>query len=169
MSDHATPTPPHGDEPLAAAYRYAAARCAKSECCRADLLPRLVGRGLTAAQAEQVLDRLAREGYIDESRYARAYTADKFRFSRWGRVKIRYMLRLKGIDEADIGAALATIEDEEYASALADFLKAKRTVTRGADGRAVREKVARAAIARGYEPQLVFARLGDDDSPAPLL
>lgn len=152
---------PLADDVLAAACRYAAARCAKSECCRSDLLPKLMGRGLSAAQAGRVLDWLAREGYVDEARYARAYVADKFRFSRWGRVKIRYMLRLKGIDEHTIGAALATIGEEEYAAALSEFLASRRAATRGGDGRAVRVKVARAAIARGFEPSLVFGRLGE--------
>ena len=55
------------------AYRYATGRCARAELCRADLRPKLLARGLAPDAAEALLDRLEREHYIDERRYAAAF------------------------------------------------------------------------------------------------
>ncbi len=142
------------------ALRRLSARCAQKEHCLSELRKKLSATALTRAEGEEVLARLCDEGFVDEGRYARAFASDKLRFDRWGRVKIRYALRQKGVAEADIDAALAGTDEEEYRAALDAFLKAK---CHGAAfppcGYAERQKLARAAISRGYEPHLVFERL----------
>lgn len=149
-------------------YAWATALCARSERCRSDLATKLRQRGCPADEARQLLDRLEDEGYIDEARYARAFVADKFRFDRWGRIKIRHQLAAKGISAAVIAEALDQIDDDEYLAALTAFITARlgRSEEPGNEqaadpaGRyALRQKVARAAINRGYEPHLVFDRL----------
>ena len=64
--------------------------------------------------------------YIDERRYARAYVNDKVRFSHWGRIKIRAMLRMQHISDADINEALEDIDIQQYMEVLADVIAAKR-------------------------------------------
>ena len=103
--------------------------------------------------------RLEAESYIDEARYARAFVNDKFRFDHWGRIKIRYALRQKGVSDFDTDDALALIDDDDYRQALADFIASRRRTTKGDTPYAVNQKIARAAITRGFEPQMVFDAL----------
>lgn len=147
-------------------YNWATALCARSERCRSDLAAKLRLRGCPSAEATALLDRLEREGFIDEERFARAFVADKFRFDRWGRIKISQHLRLKGISSATISEALGQIDEEEYLKALTAFITSRTARATGdaepsdpAEAYAIRQKVARAAISRGYEPHLVFSRL----------
>lgn len=140
-------------------YAWAAARCARQECSRRDISTKLVGKGATAAEAREVVDRLVSEGFIDDARYARAFVADKFRFEHWGRVKISYMLHLKGLPDNVVGEALQQIDEAQYAETLKDFLEGKLRTVRAATPYALRQKVARAAISRGFEPDLVFQAL----------
>ncbi len=142
------------------AYRRLSARCAQKEHCLSELRTKLSAAALTHAEAEEVLQRLCDEGFVDESRYARAFASDKLRFDRWGRVKIRYALRQKGVAEALIEDALDAADEDEYRAALDAFLKGKcRGEAFPPQEYAARQKLARAAISRGYEPHLVFARL----------
>ena len=140
-------------------YAWAAARCARQECSRRDISTKLVGKGATAAEAREVVDRLVGEGFIDDARYARAFVADKFRFEHWGRIKISYMLHLKGLPDNVVDEALQQIDEAQYAETLKDFLEGKLRTVRAATPYALRQKVARAAISRGFEPDLVFQAL----------
>ena len=140
-------------------YAWAAARCVRQECSRRDISTKLVGKGATAAEAREVVDRLVGEGFIDDARYARAFVADKFRFEHWGRVKISYMLHIKGLPDNVVDEALQQIDEAQYAETLKDFLEGKLRTVRAATPYALRQKVARAAISRGFEPDLVFQAL----------
>lgn len=138
---------------------YASALCARKEYCRSEIAAKLRSKGAAPDETEQLLQHLEREGFIDEARYARAFVADKFRFDHWGRVKMRYQLLRKGVSDCDIDAALEEIDEKQYRQALADFVKSRRQTTAEEDPFRTSQKIARAAISRGYEPNLVFNAL----------
>ena len=75
--------------------------------------------------AEKVVAELVREKYIDDSRFARAYTRDKLRFSKWGPEKI-----LRGLGDAGVERSIAeeAVNSEENLSleVLRELLSKKR-------------------------------------------
>lgn len=146
-------------------YSWAAALCARSEKCRNDIMTKLRLKGVTSGEAVEITDRLELEGFIDEARYAHAFAADKLRFDHWGRIKIRHHLMAKGIDATLIDEVLADVIDEaDYRTALSVFIKERqRRILPDEDGYKAAQKVARAAINRGYEPYLVFECLHLDN------
>ncbi len=143
-------------------YSWATSRCSQKEYCRSDIAQKLRTKGATSAEIEALLERLETERYIDEERYARAFVSDKFRFDHWGRIKIAYSLRQKGINAHTIEDALAQIDDDDYHQSLADFIASRRRTTKADSPYALNQKIARAAITRGFEPQMVFDALGED-------
>lgn len=144
-------------------YAWAAARCAAKEYCRAEMVKKLTDKGATPEQVDEVMRRLVEERYLDEERYARAFVNDKFRFEHWGRIKMRYALRQKNISSNTIDDALEQISDDDYRTALSDFIAGRRRTTKGTSAYAVNQKIARAAITRGFEPSLVFGMLKVED------
>jgi len=140
-------------------FSYASSLCARKEHCRSEIAAKLRQKGAAPDETEQLLQRLEREGFIDEARYARAFALDKFRFDRWGRVKIRYQLLRKGVGDCDIEAALNEIDERQYRQALADFIKSRRDTSAEDEPLKATQKIARAAISRGYETNLVFNTL----------
>lgn len=145
-------------------YLWAARRCSVKEYCRSEIVSKLLAKGAAADDVQAVVERLEKENYLNEERYVRAFVADKFRFDRWGRNKIVQALRQKGIAQNAIADALAeTVTDEDYSAALRDFLAAKLRTTKADTPYAQRQKVARSAISRGFEPHLVFSQLSLDD------
>ena len=148
------------------AYRYATGRCARAELCRADLRPKLLARGLASDAAEALLDRLERERYIDERRYAAAFVHDKVTNNRWGRHKVRQALRLKGIGAEAVREALAAVDADAYAAGLDALLTSKLRTVRAANDYERRMKLLRFAASRGFEPEwaaeVVDRLVGDD-------
>lgn len=138
-----------------------ASHCAATECCTADIRRKLLAKGCTADEAQKVLDYLVEESFIDEERFAHAFVADKFRFAHWGRIKIRFSLREKGISAEAIDNALAAIDDEEYAATIANFLQSKEASVKASSPYELKQKLARSAVSRGFEPSLVFRLLGE--------
>lgn len=144
-----------------AAYADMTARCARAEHCRADILASLRRRGLTAETADAIADRLKREGYLDESRYARAFAHDRLRYNGWGRLKIRAALHARGLGAHDIRDALDALDPQEYADALAQALAAKSRSLGPLPPRERREKLLRFLLGRGFEADRVVSLVGD--------
>ena len=105
------------------ALHRAAALCSSSEHCIADIREKLSRWGIGEPDARTIVERLVQERFIDEGRYAIAFAKDKFRFSGWGRIKIRYALQQKRIGNSDIVNALSLIDEEAYTTRLADLLE----------------------------------------------
>lgn len=140
-------------------YLWATSRCAQKEHCRSEMGAKLKTKGASPDEVTSILNRLEAESYINEARYAAAFASDKFRFDHWGRTKIRYALRQKGIPDHTADEAMECIPGEAYQAALAAFIAAKRANTKAPTAYGVNQKIARAAIAKGYEPSLVFSAL----------
>lgn len=133
-------------------YSYAANLCARREYCAADITQLLYRHKVEADEIEAIVKRLIDERFIDHERYVRAFVNDKFRFAHWGRIKMRYALRQKGIDDSLINRAFdEMIREEDYQQAVTDFVNARLKTTRGRTPYEVRQKVMRAALSRGFE------------------
>lgn len=121
--------------------------------------------GAEKPDIESIINHLVKEGFIDESRYARAFVHDKVRFAKWGRVKIAQALWQKRIPQDITDAALESIEDDEYLAALRDVVKAKFRMVKGATEYERKMKTMRSVCSRGYEPALVRKLLDLSDLP----
>lgn len=137
-------------------YQWATLRCSQKEYCLSELSKKMQTKGATMQQIERILERLIQEKYVDESRYANAFVSDKIRFDHWGRVKIRYALQQKGIASSLIDEAISNICTSDYQEVLQDFIHQRLKTTKGKSTYDINQKVARAAISRGFEAQLVF-------------
>ncbi len=128
-----------------------AAKCSVSEQCLSDIEAKLSRYDLTEEERTHILRHLMEEKYVDDRRYAEAYVKDKYRFNKWGRIKIAQGLRMKGIDTETIKSAMGAIDEEEYMDILRDLIKAKRRSTRGSSEYEINGKLIRFATGRGFE------------------
>ncbi|HBZ34331.1 MAG TPA: RecX family transcriptional regulator, partial [Bacteroidales bacterium] len=58
--------------------------CAKAERCEQDIRRKLMLWNVTQNEAQNIIDELKKDGFIDEKRYCSAYIHDKIMFSKWG-------------------------------------------------------------------------------------
>lgn len=128
--------------------------CAASEQCSADIRGKILKQGFTVEESERMIRYLQQNGYLDDSRYARAYAVDKVRFSGWGRLKVRIGLKGKGLDDSIVSQALDYIPALDYMEVLMKTLVSK---ARRLDLSDVidRQKLYRQMASRGFESQLI--------------
>ena len=138
------------------AFLRLATMCARCEQAEGDLRRKLHDWGLAQTDASAVIQRLKQERYLNNGRFARAYCRDKLRFNGWGRIKIEYMLRGKGIEQENIDAALGEIDEQQYADILHEVLAAKAKTLSGKPQEQARAALMRFAASRGFEPALIF-------------
>jgi regulatory protein len=140
-----------------------AAKCSVSEQCMSDIEAKLSRYDLTEEERTRILRHLVEEKYIDDRRYAEAFVRDKYRFNKWGRIKIAQGLRMKGIDSETISTAMKAIDEAEYLDILRDLIKAKRKSTRGKNDYEINGKLVRFATGRGFEYAAIRQCMGTDD------
>lgn len=141
------------------AFLQLATLCARSEQAEGDLRKKLQSWGINNGDADSIISRLKQERYLDNERYARAYCRDKLRFNGWGRLKISFMLRGKGIEQEFIDQALAEIDDQQYANVLEDIITNKAKTLNGKDSEHKRAALLRFATSRGFETNLIFSAI----------
>ena len=129
--------------------------CSGAEHCCFEVRTMLQRHEAESGDIDRILKHLIKEGYIDESRYARAFVHDKVRFAKWGRVKIAQALWQKRIPQDVADSALATIDEDEYMTALNDVAQSRYRAAKGAKEYERKMKAMKSVCSRGYEPQLV--------------
>lgn len=132
--------------------------CSKAEYCRQDVYRKALKDLEGDAQAAQeVVEDLVRERYVDDARYAAAFAREKASLQGWGPVKIRFQLRGKGISDGDISTALAEIDSAKADARLEKLLQEKRRTLEGDPQ--CRLKLIKFALSRGYDYDAVEAAL----------
>ncbi|MFQ8826464.1 MAG: RecX family transcriptional regulator [Alistipes sp.] len=125
--------------------------CAKNERSISDVRRSLARWGVPSEQQQPIIDRLVRERFIDEARYAEAYVREKLNLSRWGVRKIRAALRAKRIPEQTIDEALAQADPQKLGSKLEETLRRKMQGIRTASDYQMRGKLLRYGAGLGFD------------------
>lgn len=124
--------------------------CARSEQCEFDIMTKLARAGASREEADEIINFLKDNKFLDNSRYARAFVNDKVRFAGWGRMKIRAGLLAKRVSSGDIAQALEQIDEAEYEEALMRVAETKSKGLNLSDYRQ-RQKFYRSMMSRGFE------------------
>lgn len=113
---------------------------------------------LSEEETAQLLERLRTDRFLSERRFAESFSRGKFRSNRWGRHKIRYALRQKGLEDQDIRHGLDEIPEAEYRAALYELLEKKQTRLKPSLSLIERrQRLLQYARQKGYETDLVRA------------
>lgn len=145
------------------AYLTLAALCAQAEHCQWEMTERMRRWELTEEAQARVMERLTKERYVDDERYARAFVKDKVRYNKWGRRKVEQALWQKRIDEDIRQRVLDEVDDEEYLSVLRPLLKQKRRSTKASSDYELNQKLMRFALGRGFTFDIIRQCLDVDD------
>ena len=145
------------------AYLQLAALCAQAEHCQQEMRDKMRRWELDETVQNRIIDRLIKERYVDDERYARAFVKDKIRYNKWGRRKVQQGLWQKHIDAEIQQRVLDEIDEKEYLDVLRPLLKQKRKSIRAANDYELNQKLARFALSRGFTFDLIRQCLDIDD------
>ena len=132
------------------AYLQLATLCAQAEHCEQEMRDKMKRWEIDETVQNRIIDRLVKERYIDNERYARAFVKDKIRYNKWGRRKVQQALWMKRIDNDIQQRVLDEIDDKEYLDVLRPLLKQKRKSTKAANDYELNQKLVRFALGRGF-------------------
>jgi regulatory protein len=131
--------------------------CAYQERSHLEVKKKLYDYGLFRSEVEELLAHLVTEGFLNEERFARAFAGGKFRMKKWGRIKIVHELESKGVSKNCIKAGLKEIDPVQYEETLRTLLEVKYRQIDDDNLFVMRDKSAKYAIQKGYEPDLVWS------------
>ncbi len=129
--------------------------CSRAEHCVYDVSEKLRAMDADEACIEDVVQRLVELDFINELRYAQAFVSDKFRFNKWGKVKIAHALRQKKVASDIIQQALEEIDDAAYESTLLQLIATKQKKQKGTTAQ-LQAAVVRFALSRGFEYEVIM-------------
>ena len=136
-----------------------AALCSRSEQCVPDIRKKIRALGSNRETEEQIIARLKQENFLSDTRYAQSFAAEKFKINKWGRIKIRYYLKMKGLSDGDIEAGLEVIDHGEYVVLLVKTMKEKAKSLKKVEKYQKMGQVIRFTQGRGFEPELIHRHL----------
>ncbi|RFS15564.1 regulatory protein RecX [Emticicia sp. C21] len=131
--------------------------CAYQERTQAEVREKLQKLGVDGDEADEIIVYLIEENYLNEGRFAKIFAGSKFRVKHWGRTKILYELKARKLSEHSIREGLAEIDDEDYIETLRTLIeKKKRELRSEKQPLVLKQKLARYAISKGFEGDLVW-------------
>ena len=145
------------------AYLQLAALCAQAEHCQQEMRDKMRRWELDETVQNRIIDRLIKERYVDDERYARAFVKDKIRYNKWGRRKVQQALWQKHIDADVQQRVLDEIDEKEYLDILRPLLKQKRKNIKAESDYELNQKLVRFALGRGFGFDIIRQCLNVDD------
>ena len=145
------------------AYLTLAALCAQAEHCQWEMTEKMRRWELSDEAQARVMERLVKERYVDDERYARAFVKDKVRYNKWGRRKVEQALWQKHIDDIIRQRVLDEVDDDEYLSVLRPLLQQKRKATKAQSEYELNQKLIRFALSRGFTFDIIRQCLEVED------
>jgi regulatory protein len=143
------------------ALNKAMAICAAREMCNSDINQKLISWGIKSEDADKILIFLTQGKFIDEERFAVAFVKDKFRYNKWGKIKIGSALKMKRIPDEIIRKAFESINDEEYINLLKNIIDRHKRTVKAKNQFDLKGKLLRHCLGKGFESHLVYDLLND--------
>ena len=137
--------------------------CAYQERSQQEVRDKLYDYGLHRNEVEPMISRLITENFLNEERFAVAFAGGKFRQLGWGRTKIKLALKQKKVSDYCIRKALAAIDDKAYSKKLEQIIHRRSKEEKEKNPVRRNYKLAQYAISRGFEPDLVWDLLRNND------
>jgi len=133
----------------------AASYCSISEHCVSDVETKLIAWDVSPDDRKKIIVRLKKDDFINEQRFCNAFVKDKFRYNKWGKVKISLVLKAKGLSSEMIDSAISLIDEGEYDEMLAAILKTKLPTISYEYEYEKQGKLFRFAQSRGFELSVI--------------
>jgi regulatory protein len=144
-------------EPLIKAANF----CAYQERTHKEVRKKLGELEVLGDDAEEIITYLIENNYLNEERFARVFAGSKFRQKKWGRIKIRQELKMRGMSEYCLKAGMSEIDGDDYMITLQEIIEKKSKDIKDSNKLIVRQKLVKFALSKGFENDLVFDVVGN--------
>jgi len=134
--------------------------CSYQERCKNEVTEKLLRLGVDKLEQDNILNYLIKNNYINEERFAIAFTQGKFRIKNWGKVKILIELKRRKIEANLIAIAISQISDLDYQNMFNKLsLKKFNSLNGSLDSR--KRKFINYLSYRGWEYDLIIRKVSE--------
>ncbi|HEY1040894.1 MAG TPA: regulatory protein RecX [Bacteroidia bacterium] len=137
--------------------------CAYQERSQQEARDKLYEYGLWPEAVESIIADLITQNFLNEERFAIAFTGGKFRIKKWGRVKIKIALKQKRVSDYCIKKALQEIDEDEYMKTLEQVIAKKSRELQEKNPIKRKYKLLQYAYSRGFEQDLILDVMKDSE------
>ena len=134
--------------------------CLYQERCIKEVKNKLFSLKVRSKSANDIIEYLIDNDYLNEERYAKVFIQGKLRIKKWGRIKLKYELRLKGVDIKIINKHIKQINEEDYIKYFNEFSTNKIKFLKGSTDQKKRSFINYFTY-RGWENKLIYEKLKD--------
>jgi regulatory protein len=133
--------------------------CAYQERCISEIKQKMKDLLVGESDHPIYLAWLAENNYLNEARFVELYVRSKFNQKNWGRNKIMFELKKKGIPDSMLSNAWDDIDEADYISQLTKILHKKKAELKAGTSQQKYQKCYAFALSKGYESSLIVAHL----------
>ena len=134
--------------------------CLYQDRCVMEVKNKLYSFKVSSQLVENIVEYLIDNDYLNEERYTKIFIQGKLRIKKWGRIKLKYELRSKGIDIKTINEHINQINEEDYMNYFNEFSTSKIKFLKGTKDQKKRSFINYFTY-RGWENNLIYQKLRD--------
>ena len=134
--------------------------CLYQDRCIKEVKNKLYSFKVSSQLVENIVEYLIDNDYLNEERYTKMFLQGKLRIKKWGRIKLKYELKSKGIDIKIINEHINQINEEDYIEYFNEFSTNKIKFLKGTLDQKKRSFINYFTY-RGWENDLIYQKLRD--------
>ena len=134
--------------------------CLYQDRCIKEVKNKLYSFKVRSQLVENIVEYLIDNDYLNEERYTKMFIQGKLRIKKWGRIKLKYELKSKGIDIKIINEHINQINEEDYIEYFNEFSTNKIKFLKGTLDQKKRSFINYFTY-RGWENDLIYQKLRD--------
>jgi regulatory protein len=133
--------------------------CAYQERCVSEIKQKMKVLLVDESDHKAYLSWLLENNYLNEARFVELFVRSKFNQKHWGRNKIMYELKKRGISESMLSHAWNDIAEADYLGQLKKIIQKKKVELKTGTSQQKYQKCYAFALSKGYESSLIVAEL----------
>ena len=134
--------------------------CMYQERCIQEVKKKLIRLQVTPKTKSKVINHLIDNDYLNEVRFAKSFIQGKLRIKKWGRIKLNYELRIRGVKKFIIDEQINKISNNDYYDYFNEFSNNKIKILKGSKDQKKRSFINYFTY-RGWENNLIYEKLNE--------
>lgn len=126
--------------------------CGYRERSKKEVETKLKSKNFNQSTIRNCINRLIELDFLNNIRFSKSFSRGKNNNNRWGKNKIKFHLKNKGLSDDEIKIGIESIDEESYL----DILKKNIELYNKKKGKSERNKLIGHLINKGYEMDLIL-------------
>lgn len=135
--------------------------CSIQERCISDIIKKLYTWEIDNKH-DQIIQHLKENNFLNEERFISSFCSGKFKIKKWGKNKITYELKKKGLASIMIKKHTEVFNDNEYYNTIIKLIILKAKTIKEKDIFVKKNKIAKYLYQKGFESHLVWELINDE-------